>query len=204
MSFQCCFIAKLTRTDCSNTRGTVAGSDGCCRHRCSWGWLGRGPRASCTKQRQSELLLEQLCAAKPGCRGMPWGGDGAPPRGTLHRRLPQPSGAGSLTAPTCGTQRRSCSPHLPAPNTQEPSRANQGTEQWWGGLDLFSQRSRERGRPRQHPRAARAPRPPGHPCPGSRRSNKNRPWSCRDTVKTKPRCTKSGHLRRCKNKTLLL
>lgn len=35
-------------------------------------------------------------------------------------------------------------------------------------------------------------------CPGSRRSNKNRPWSCRDTVKTKPRCTESGHLQRCK------
>lgn len=39
---------------------------------------------------------------------------------------------------------------------------------------------------------------------GVRHSNKTCPWSCRDTVKTKPRCTKSGHSWRCKNKTLLL
>lgn len=70
--FQCCFIAKLTRTDRLNIKGMVAGSDRRYRHRCSWGWLERGPRASCTERLQSaEVKRAPARAALRSQAGVP-------------------------------------------------------------------------------------------------------------------------------------
>lgn len=97
-----------------------------------------------------------------------------------------------------GMEHRTAPPLCRQHRGQEPSRANPDPEQWGGGIGV--------GWPihSAQPWEGEGWGGAGSPSPASRHSNKTRPWSCRDTVKTKPRCTKSGHSWRCKNKTLLL